>query len=221
METDYRQNIRYGVGLDIGIKSVGWAIVGLDERDEPCGILDMGARIFVQAEHPKDGASLALPRREARSARRRCRRRAHRKDRIRLLLVNEGLLSQKQLDGLFEHKELEDIYLLRARALDMPLKPEEFARVLIHLSQRRGFKSNRKADTADKESGQLLSAVDENRQRMLEGNWRSVGEMFARDPFYEVHKRNKGGQYLSTVHRDMVETEARLLFQRQRDFAQP
>ncbi len=221
MDKSYLQDIRYGFGLDIGIASVGWAIVALNEIDEPCGIVDMGARIFDAAEHPKNGASLALPRRTARSARRRIRRKAHRKDRIRNLLIKEGLLTQKQLDTLFGAKQLEDIYAVRARGLDIPLTNAEFARVLIHLSQRRGFRSNRKGEEKDEESGKLLNAVDGNRCRMEEGHYRSVGEMFAKDPFFEQHKRNKGGQYLSTVHRDMITDEAQLLFQRQRAFAQP
>lgn len=220
MSENYRQDIRYGMGLDIGITSVGWAVVGLDDRDEPCGIIDMGSRIFEAAEHPKDGSSLAAPRRMARSTRRRTRRRAHRKERIRHLIVEEGLLSQKQIETLFQQPDLDDIYLLRTRGLDMPLRPEDFARILINLAQRRGFKSNRKADAADKESGKLLQAVEANQARMQEGGWRSVGEMFARDPFYQGHKRNKDGVYLSTVQRDMVEEEAHLLFSRQRALGQ-
>lgn len=222
MKTFNRKDIRYGLGLDIGIASVGWCVVALNEADEPCGIVDMGVRAFDKAENPKDGASLALPRREARSARRRARRRAHRKERIRSLLVKEGLLSQGQLERLFDAKGLKDIYELRAEGLGMPLSPEEFARVLIHLSQRRGFKSNRKADDAQEKSskksedGKLLTAVSANRERMVAGGWKSVGEMYARDSFYAHQRRNKDGQYLSTVHRDLVAEEARLLFASQR-----
>jgi hypothetical protein len=40
-------------------------------------------------------------------------------------------------------------YELRAKGLDQPLKPEEFARALFHINQRRGFKSNRKTDKKD------------------------------------------------------------------------
>ena len=72
--------IPYAIGLDVGITSVGWAVVALNEDDAPYGILDMGVRIFDVAEQPKTGASLAAPRREARSARRRLRRRSHQKD---------------------------------------------------------------------------------------------------------------------------------------------
>lgn len=220
MADHFRKEIRYGVGLDIGIASVGWAVVALDGADEPCGIVDLGSRIFEAAEVPKDGSSLAAPRRMKRGAGRRNRRHKHRIERIKYLIVQQGLLSQKQLEALYTPRQLEDVYALRARGLDMPLRPDEFARVLIHLAQRRGFKSNRKADASDQENGKLLQAVEENRVRMQEGGWRSVGEMFARDPFYGAHKRNKEGVYLSTVQRSMVEAEARLLFERQRAFGQ-
>ena len=64
----------YAIGFDIGITSVGWAVVALDGEDKPFGIINMGSRIFDAAEQPKTGASLAAPRREARSMRRRLRR---------------------------------------------------------------------------------------------------------------------------------------------------
>ena len=47
----------YGIGLDIGISSVGWAVVALDNNESPYGIINMGARVFDAAENPKDGAS--------------------------------------------------------------------------------------------------------------------------------------------------------------------
>ena len=61
----------YAIGLDVGITSVGWATLALDEKETPCGIIGMGSRIFDAAEQPKTGESLAAPRREARSSRRR------------------------------------------------------------------------------------------------------------------------------------------------------
>ena len=43
----------YAIGLDIGITSVGWATVALDEEDRPFGIIGMGSRIFDAAEQPR------------------------------------------------------------------------------------------------------------------------------------------------------------------------
>ena len=206
----------YGIGLDIGIASVGFATVALNEQDEPCGILRMGSRVFDAAEHPKNGASLAAPRREVRSARRQLRRHRHRLERIRGLLVESGLISLEGLDALFQGR-LEDIYALRTRGLDERLTNAELCRALIHLAQRRGFRSNRKADAADKEAGKLLKAVSENDRRMAEQGYRTVGEMLYKDPLFAEHRRNKGEAYLSTVTRDAVEQEARLLLSTQRN----
>ena len=204
----------YAIGLDIGITSVGWAAVALDDKENPCGILDMGSRIFDAAEQPKTGASLAAPRRETRSARRRLRRRRHRKERIRMLLLREGLLTEAELEGLFLG-ELEDIYALRVKALDEPIEKRAFARILLHLAQRRGFRSNRKGE-ASKEDGKLLEAVSENEKRMAEGAYRTVGEMLFRDPAFREQKRNKSGEYRTTVSRDMVEQEVHEIFAAQR-----
>ena len=211
--------IPYAIGFDIGITSVGWAVVALDSEDKPYGIINMGSRVFDAAEQPKTGASLAAPRREARSARRRLRRHQHRLERIRRLLLTENMISQAELDTLFAGK-LEDIYTLRVKALDAPVSHTEFARILLHIAQRRGFRSNRKAETA-KEDGELLAAVSKNRALMAEKGYRTVGEMLLQDPLYAASKRNKGGQYIATVGRDMVAEEVRAIFRAQRQLGQP
>ena len=210
--------MKYAIGLDCGIASIGYAVMQLDENDEPCRIIRLGSRVFNKAENPKDGASLALPRREARGLRRRIRRHQHRLERIRNLLVSSGVLSQEQLDGLFCGK-LSDIYMLRAKALDEPLSAEEFARVLIHLAQRRGFRSNRKTDAQDKEAGKLLSAVADNRVIMETGGYRTVGEMLYKDSKFSEYKRNKGENYANTVSRDMIAEEISAVFAAQRKFS--
>lgn len=211
--------IPYAIGFDIGITSVGWAVVALDSEDKPYGIINMGSRVFDAAEQPKTGASLAAPRREARSARRRLRRHQYRLERIRRLLLTENMISQAELDTLFAGK-LEDIYTLRVKALDAPVSHTEFARILLHIAQRRGFRSNRKAETA-KEDGELLAAVSKNRALMAEKGYRTVGEMLLQDPLYAASKRNKGGQYITTVGRDMVAEEVRAIFRAQRQLGQP
>ena len=45
--------LSYGIGLDIGIASVGWAVVALDNNELPYGIINMGSRIFDAAENPQ------------------------------------------------------------------------------------------------------------------------------------------------------------------------
>ena len=207
----------YAIGLDIGIASVGYAVVSLDAEENPCDFIRLGVRIFDAAEESKTGASLALPRREARSARRRTRRHRHRLERIKQLLVKSGLIDEEGLKSLFAGK-LSDIYALRVSALDSRIEDSELCRVLIHLAQRRGFKSNRKSElTKDKEAGQLLTAVNENKVRMSERGYRTVAEMLLKDERFAECKRNKGGSYITTVERDQIEDEARKILKAQRD----
>ena len=45
--------INYILGLDIGIASVGWAMVEIDEEENPIRLIDLGVRVFERAEVPK------------------------------------------------------------------------------------------------------------------------------------------------------------------------
>lgn len=209
----------YGIGLDIGVASIGWTTVALDEKAQPCGLIRLGSRVFKRAEQPKTGESLAAPRREARSMRRRLRRKALRKLDFYQLLEKNHLPGKEELSQLFAAGGLEDIYALRTRALDEAVTPQEFARILLHLMQRRGFKSNRRADKS-KEDGALLQAVTQNRLRMQENGYRTVGEMLYKDQLFAACKRNKGENYLSTVSREEITNEAQLLFAAQREKGQ-
>ncbi|MDR2532793.1 MAG: type II CRISPR RNA-guided endonuclease Cas9 [Oscillospiraceae bacterium] len=201
--------MKYSIGLDIGITSVGFAIMELDEDDIPCRIATMGSRIFDAPENPKDGASLALPRREARGIRRCTRRRRHRKKRIKNLIVSQSLLSKEELNSLYAG-ENPDVYKLRVDALDGLLTNNELARVLIHLAQRRGFKSNRKNEAEPKDSKGLLKALEVNADEL--SKYRTVGEML----YNRESKRNKPEDYSNTVLRSDVLKEAHMIFEKQR-----
>ena len=174
----------YRIGLDIGIASVGWAVLENGEDDEPKRIVDLGVRIFDVAEIPKTGASLAQPRREARTTRRRLRRRRHRLERIRYLLEQQGIITEAELGVYYESGELPSVYQLRAEALERKLNKKELAQILIHIAKHRGFKSTRKAETKEKEGGEVLSAVKSNQMLMEEKGYRTVGEMIYRDPAF-------------------------------------
>ena len=75
------------IGLDIGIASVGWAVLGENR------IVDLGVRCFDKAETADRGESLNLARRTARLMRRRLRRRAWRLTKLSRLLKREGLIA--------------------------------------------------------------------------------------------------------------------------------
>jgi CRISPR-associated endonuclease Csn1 len=166
--------LRYRLALDLGSTSLGWAMLRLNANDEPCAVIKAGSRIFSDGRNPKDGSSLAVTRREARAMRRRRDRLLKRKARMMQTLIAHGFFPNDE----WERKQLETLnpYALRAKGLDAALTPAEFGRALFHINQRRGFKSNRKTDKADNDSGALKTAISELRESLDAEKCRTVGE---------------------------------------------
>ena len=132
-------------------------------------------RIFKDGRNPKDGQSLATMRRVSRQARRRRDRFLLRRSDLLRTLSDLGLLpaDAEERKRIFEL----DPYALRARALDGQLEPHEVGRVLFHLNQRRGFKSNRKADRKDADKGKIAQAAKRLREALETEGCRTFGEL--------------------------------------------
>ena len=212
----------YRLGLDVGIKSVGWCVLECDENGEPIQINALNSRIFDAAEQPKTGASLAEPRRNARGLRRRIRRKSFRLERIRKLFSENGIELFETQDDLIclkdEYKNL-DVVKLRSDALDKKLTEAEFARVLYSLARHRGFKSNKREGAKDSDEGKLLSSIRKSEEEMRESGMRTRGEQLYKKYLMEgkpVH--NKGGDYSMCVSRDILVKEIELLFEKQKEF---
>lgn len=207
-KTDINEVQGYTLGLDIGIASVGAAVLGSDR------IEGLYVRTFDKAETDKEGEPLNKIRREARSTRRRLQRRAHRLLRLRRLFKREGLLPSAQPELL---KTCISPWQLRAEGLDRLLGNTEWAAVLHHLVKHRGFQSTRKSERQEDEKvGQMLAGVGRNQKLMQEGGYRTVGEMAACHPEFSQAKRNKGGSYTNTFARADLEHELQRLFASQR-----
>ena len=212
----------YSLGLDVGIKSVGWCVLECDENGEPIQINALNSRIFDAAEQPKTGASLAEPRRNARGLRRRIRRKSFRLERIRKLFSENGIELFETQDDLIclkdEYKNL-DVVKLRSDALDKKLTEAEFARVLYSLARHRGFKSNKREGAKDSDEGKLLGSIRTSEEEMRESGMRTRGEQLYKKYLMEgkpVH--NKGGDYSMCVSRDILVKEIELLFEKQKEF---
>lgn len=172
------------LGLDIGTNSIGWCLYDGDT------IRDIGIRIFSDGRDPKSGTSLAVDRRDARAMRRRRDRYLGRRSALVDVLVECELLPADKQAAKELHAE--DPYELRVRALDEKLSPHQIGRAFFHLNQRRGFKSNRKADRVakDKEDGKIASATKALDQAMADAKARTVGEfLHMRDPHKGEAKR--------------------------------
>jgi len=106
-----------------------------------------------------------------------------------------------------ERKELERLnpYQLRAKGLHEALTPGEFARALFHINQRRGFKSNRKTDRKDNDSGALKQAISELRKRIQDSDCATAGEWFWKE---RMQQKPEGvrGQWVRARYRKTPST---------------
>lgn len=197
----------YNLGIDIGIASVGFAGVDLANSK----ILTCGAHIFEAAENPKDGSSLAVPRREKRGLRRVIHRRAVRMNAIRHLLSAHGLTGVDAIDA--PEQADNTVWDLRKAALARQLADAELCRVLFHIAKRRGFQSNRKgAEPNDTEGKKALSGAKQLQEAMTNASAATVGAYLAGLP----KKRNGDGSYDNFVDRSLLRAEVRKIFEQQR-----
>lgn len=225
--------LRYRLSLDLGSTSLGWAMVRLNSLDEPCAIIKAGVRIFNDGRNPKDGSSLAVTRRTARAMRRRRDRLLKRKARMVRTLLEHGFFPEDEA----ERKKLErlDPLALRDKGLDHPLTPNEFARALFHINQRRGFKSNRKTDKKENDGSALKKAIGQVHQELLVTGCRTVGEWLwerhengkpIRARYRENRVIQEGGKpkieksYDLYIDRALIEAEFDALWAKQAEFDQ-
>ena len=220
------------IGLDGGIASIGWAIIDLNPQDRSGTILACGTRMFNSPEG-QDSRGIFLKnanRRNHRGQRKVIRRRRQRMAKIRTLFKDNGLLENDRREALAGHGA--DPWALRAQAFERVLQPRELALALGHIAKHRGFKSNRKGEKIpnalpESKKGRGKSQQDEKqgtldgvaltRQRLGEITeahpvYKTVGDMFARDPRYAERKRNRDGDYTRSIGRDEQEREVAAIF---------
>jgi CRISPR-associated endonuclease Csn1 len=202
-------------GIDLGIASCGWAVIRNPAHEGEQGeIVALGSWIFDVPETDKERTPTNQIRRSNRLLRRVIRRRRNRMAELRRLFHNHGLLACDDPDAL--KRRGCDPWELRAKGLDKPLAPDELAVTLAHIAKRRGFKSSakRKEGNIAGDDQKMLKALEATKERV--GRYRSVGEMFARDPDFAGRRRNREGVYDRTASRDDLAHEVRTLFAAQR-----
>ncbi len=206
-------------GLDIGTNSIGWAVVeGLASKKGSTlkgnKLVDAGVRVFPEGvERSSQGTEQSpnVKRREARASRRLHQRKSQRLLDLRAILSKHGL-APKDEEGwkMFLHK---DPYGLRAKGLDEKLDLEELGRAFYHIAQRRGFKSNRKTDRADKETGKVLEGISRLQKDIESAGCRTLGEYLFR--LKSSGSRPVRGHY---THRSMYIDEFNKLWQKQSSY---
>ena len=204
MENNYIRTL----GIDIGIASIGWALI--EDRGEIASssaanpkhdiqIIDSGVRIFTRAENPKDKSSLALPRRLARSARKSTRRKRNRILQVKKYLAHaldlelEALLGESdRLSPIFQtSKEFVSPWQLRVDALDRRLGDSELARVILHIAKRRGYDDKAYRMSEDDDDKVISKAIRANRKLREAYDYKTIGEMLCKSYFMRYREGSK------------------------------
>ncbi len=193
---------KYGIGLDIGIGSVGFAVISRTNKED-ARIEDLGVRLFDSGETPDHKSRKSQERRKYRSVRRLIRRRAHRKDRVKKFLQKINLISCDKLKAWQEQNGNQNIFKVRLKGLEEKLTPEEIADCIIHICNHRGYCEFYDDDNSDKKAGENKKAIAKFEDIFQTKNYRSVADMILNDddfktatafPDYHNHNSDKEKQ---------------------------
>lgn len=154
------------LGLDLGVGSIGWCLITLDEQENPAEIVAMGSRV-VPLNDPNDANDFSIGKaftaNQDRTARRAMRRGFARyqlrRHRLHQELSKVGMLPDAQLIQL----PLLELWELRERAAQSGerLTLPELGRVLCHINQKRGYRHVK---------GDSLSTVTEEGEKKKDSN---------------------------------------------------
>ncbi|SDH16157.1 CRISPR-associated endonuclease Csn1 [Mucilaginibacter gossypii] len=152
------------LGLDLGTTSIGWAFVKEAESDnENSSIIKIGVRVNPlttdeQTNFEKGKKfSVTAGRTLARGARRSLQRYKQRRQNLINVLKKSGIVDEHALLAENDKNTTHSTYALRAKAAVGKIGKDEFARVLLMINKKRGYKSSRKANSEDE--GQLIDGM--------------------------------------------------------------
>ena len=161
------------LGLDLGTNSIGWAVVNEAENvNEKSSIVKVGVRVnpltvdeqinFEKGKSITTNADRTLKR----SMRRNLQRYKLRRESLIEVLKEQGFINDETILSENGNRTTFETYRLRAKAVTEEISLEEFARVLLMINKKRGYKSSRKAKST--EEGQLIDGM-EIAKRLYEG----------------------------------------------------
>jgi len=152
------------LGLDLGVSSIGWALVNeAENEEEKSSIIKIGVRVnpLTINEHQEFEAGKSITtnanRTEKRGIRHNLQRYKLRREQLLRSLKENNFIKDSTLLCEEGPRTTFETYKLRAKAATEKVSLEELARILLMLNKKRGYKSNRKIKSADE--GQLIDGM--------------------------------------------------------------
>jgi len=165
------------LGLDLGVTSIGWALIEVDDKEK--NIINMGSRIIPLSTDDKDEFTKgnAISKNQKRTIKRTQRKGYDRYQQRRQLLV-EVLRKNNMLpdEKLIKLPKIE-LWELRAKAAEQEVSLQEIGRILLHLNQKRGYKSSRSDANLNKKDTDYVSAVKSRHDKLKESKM-TIGQHF-------------------------------------------
>lgn len=162
------------LGLDLGVASIGWALVNEAEKDnEISSIVKLGVRVnpltVDESSNFEKGKSITTnaDRTLKRSMRRNLQRYKLRRKNLIELLKQHGFISDDSILSEHGNNTTFQTYHFRAKAATEQVTLHQFAQILLMINKKRGYKSSRKAKSQDE--GQLIDGMEVAR-RLYEEN---------------------------------------------------
>ncbi len=154
------------LGLDLGTNSIGWALVNEAENEnEKSSIIMLGVRVnpltVDEQKNFEKGKSITTnaDRTMKRGMRRNLQRYKLRRENLIEILKENGFITDEPILSENGNYTTFETYRLRAKAVTEEITLEQFARVLLMINKKRGYKSNRKAKGAEEE-GVLIDGME-------------------------------------------------------------
>ena len=207
------------LGLDLGVGSIGWCLITLDNDEKPQSILGMGSRIVPlstdDATEFTQGKAITKNkmRTVARTIRKGMDRYQLRREALKKVLREHGMLPDESLIKL----PLLKLWELRARAATSgeQLSLTELGRVLLHINQKRGYK-HAKADEAaeaeaegkSKKEKEGYVAQVKGRYQALKEKGQTIGQHFAEELRANEQTTSRGVYYTYRIKEQVYPREA-------------
>ncbi len=202
------------LGLDLGTTSIGWAVINEAENEaEQASIVRTGVRVvpltvdeqtdFEKGRPLSTNADRTLKRGMRRNLDRYQDRRAH----LLHLLKQHGLITEDTVLTETGTNSTHSLWALRADAANNPIPLEAFARVLLAINKKRGYKSNRKAK--DEDEGQAIDGMTIAKE--LYDNDLTCGQ-------YGLQRLKAGKRHIPDFYRSDLKAELERIWNKQREF---
>lgn len=183
------------LGLDLGIGSIGWALVEKDENNNPINIIKIGSRTVPLLDGEEDGfsAGTGVSANKGRTIKRTARK-CNNRYKLRREQLTDGLRAHHMLpdSSLFQLSPLQ-LWQLRSTAATEKVSLSELGRILYHLIQKRGYKHSKDNELDSKETEYV--ATINTRYKEIQEKGVTIGQYFAQRLKETEHIQKNGVSY--------------------------